>query len=213
MCDVVERAVGGLPLLVLRHPREVDHVLGSADLVGAYLADGRVVTGLSWRHLAAAWPGSLPAPVGRWAVVFPHAWPRPGPPPAPGAAEVVTAAGVPLPAHELGGLVVLDGAWSQAKTLWWRNPWLRDLNRMRLTPAAPTIYGRLRRQPRADTCTSTLEAAAAALLAVGGAAEAATRMQRGLRTLVQRVRDAAALQARENFGKRRRSSESTPKRA
>src|SRR5204863_6288174 len=62
----------------------------------------------------------------------------------------------------LEGIVVIDGTWSQAKTLWWRNPWLLKLHRLVLNPARPARLGRLRREPRREAL-STLEAAALAL--------------------------------------------------
>ena len=34
----------------------------------------------------------------------------------------------------LDGVVLLDGSWSEAKTLWWRNPWLLKLRRLVLDP-------------------------------------------------------------------------------
>jgi DTW domain-containing protein YfiP len=62
----------------------------------------------------------------------------------------------------LRGIVLLDGTWSQAKTLWWRNPWLLRLHRIVLDPPLPARLGRLRREPRREAL-STIEAAALAL--------------------------------------------------
>ena len=31
---------------------------------------------------------------------------------------------------DLEGIVLLDGSWGEAKTLWWRNPWLLKLRRV-----------------------------------------------------------------------------------
>ena len=59
----------------------------------------------------------------------------------------------------LRGIVLLDGTWSQAKTLWWRNPWLLKLHRIVLDPPLPARRGRLRREPR-RAALSTIEAAA-----------------------------------------------------
>ena len=84
---------------------------------------------------------------------------------------------------------VLDGTWSKAKTLWWRNPWLNKQNRMSLKPARPSIYGRLRAEPRTDY-VSTLESVAAALTLCGEDKEIEVGLLRVFRTLVQRVRDA-----------------------
>jgi DTW domain-containing protein YfiP len=62
----------------------------------------------------------------------------------------------------LKGIVALDGNWSQAKALWWRNPWLTKLRRFVIVPDGPSLYGDLRREARPDA-VSTLEAVALAL--------------------------------------------------
>ncbi|MEM6796779.1 MAG: DTW domain-containing protein, partial [Acidobacteriota bacterium] len=98
------------------------------------------------------------------------------------------------PEHDLSALVVIDGTWPQAKSLWWRNPWLRRLPRMTLDLREPSIYGRLRPEP-SRRHVSTLEAAAAALTACGESAEVETALRRIFRTLVQRCRDAPDLKA------------------
>ena len=56
------------------------------------------------------------------------------------------------------GIIVLDGTWSQAKALWWRNPWMLKCRRVVLGPKRPSRYGKLRREPRRDGL-STIEAA------------------------------------------------------
>jgi DTW domain-containing protein YfiP len=61
--------------------------------------------------------------------------------------------------------VLLDGSWSEAKTLWWRNPWLLKLRRIVLNPRQRSHFGRLRREPRREAL-STLEAAALLLRAL-----------------------------------------------
>ena len=40
--------------------------------------------------------------------------------------------------QRLDGIVLLDGSWKEAKTLWWRNPWLLKLHRIVLDPPRPT---------------------------------------------------------------------------
>jgi len=55
-------------------------------------------------------------------------------------------------------VILLDGSWSQAKALWWRNPWMLKCQRVILGPSHPSRYGRLRREPRRDGL-STIEAA------------------------------------------------------
>jgi DTW domain-containing protein YfiP len=76
---------------------------------------------------------------------------------------VVTKKGQPEPnqaaiLRSIEGVILLDGTWSQAKALWWRNAWMLKCRRVILNPKAPSRYGRLRREPRADGL-STLEAA------------------------------------------------------
>jgi DTW domain-containing protein YfiP len=53
-------------------------------------------------------------------------------------------------------LVVIDGTWSQARSLLRRNPYLSTLPRLGLAPAMPSAY-RIRREP-APHCLSTVEA-------------------------------------------------------
>jgi len=55
----------------------------------------------------------------------------------------------------LEGIVVLDGH-GRKPNLVWRNPWLLKLQRLRLPPMEPSIYGSLRAEPKRDTF-STLE--------------------------------------------------------
>ena len=60
---------------------------------------------------------------------------------------------------DIEGIVLLDGTWSQAKALWWRNAWMLKCQRVILGPQHPSRYGKLRREPRRDGL-STIEAAA-----------------------------------------------------
>lgn len=167
-------------ILILQHPQEQDALLGSAQILVASLPKAKLVVGLSWRNLAHAL-GEEDVDVRRWAVLFPDRE-------APGD-QVAGRGGDTIEPTALQGIVVLDGTWSKAKTLWWRNPWLSKLNRMTLRPAKPSIYGRLRAEPRRDY-VSTLESVAAALTLCGESPEIEVDLARVFRTLVQRVRDA-----------------------
>ncbi len=60
---------------------------------------------------------------------------------------------------DIEGIVLLDGTWSQAKALWWRNAWMLKCQRVILGPKRPSRYGKLRKEPRGDGL-STIEAAA-----------------------------------------------------
>ena len=180
MCDRIVSYPTERRVLILQHPQEQDALLGSAQILVASLPKAKLVVGLSWRNLAHAL-GEEGVDARRWAVLFPDRE-------APGA-EVTGRGGAPVEPAALEGIVVLDGTWSKAKTLWWRNPWLCKLNRMTLKPAKPSIYGRLRAEPRREY-VSTLESVAAALTLCGEPPEIEVGLARVFRTLVQRVRDA-----------------------
>lgn len=167
-------------VVILQHPQEQDALLGSAQIVMASLPKAVLVVGLSWRGLGHAL-GEKDVDVGKWAVLFPDRESAGG--------EVVAGRGAKIDPTSLDGIVVLDGTWSKAKTLWWRNPWLSKMNRMTLKPAQPSIYGRLRAEPKREY-VSTLESVAAALTLSGESPEVEAGLRRVFRTLVQRARDA-----------------------
>jgi DTW domain-containing protein len=155
-------------------------VLGTAQILEACLPQVKLVIGLSWRNLGHAL-SEEGVDVRKWAVLFPDR-------DAPGN-QVTSRSGAVIEPSSLAGVIALDGTWSKAKTLWWRNPWLSKLNRLNLTPKQPSIYGRLRAEPRRDF-VSTLESVTAALTLCGEAPEIEADLARIFRTLVQRVRDA-----------------------
>ena len=188
MCDALSQHNSRLFVLVLRHPQEKDRVLGTARLIELQLPQSRLVTGLSWRNLEAAL--GKPAHPQDWAVLYQG--PKANRPPR-GAAPVIAVdrKGSPLPDQRaaLGGIrgvIALDGNWSQAKTLWWRNPWLLKCRRLVLNPARPSAYGNLRREPRRDSL-STLEAVALALSALENDAGLYDRLTAPLSALVDRA--------------------------
>jgi DTW domain-containing protein YfiP len=182
-------------VLILQHPQEQDTILGSAQIVAASLPKAKLVVGLSWRNLAHALDEES-ADVRRWAVLFPNRESQGG--------QIEGRGGAPVQPSALEGIVVLDGTWSKAKTLWWRNPWLTKLSRLTLRPTKPSIYGSLRAEPRREY-VSTLESVAAALTLCGESADIEVGLSRVFRTLVQRVRDAHIIPpaARRRPGKTR----------
>lgn len=161
-------------LLILQHPQEQDAALGTACIAKAMFGGTVFKVGLSWPNLARAL-GS-PADPKRWGVLYLGAKAAQ----ASGAPlTVVDRHGEPEPDQAtllkgLEGVVVLDGSWAQAKAMWWRNAWLLKLRRLVLHPAAPSRYGRLRREPRRESL-STLEAAALTLATLEGNPGAFTR--------------------------------------
>jgi DTW domain-containing protein len=180
VCDRIVTLETARRVLILQHPQEKDALLGSAQILTAMLPKAKLVVGLSWPNFAAA-IGEDDADPKRWAVLFPD---RDSP-----GNRVADRRGNVLPPSSLEGIIVLDGTWSKAKTLWWRNPWLTKMNRMTLAPTKPSIYGRLRAEPRREF-VSTLESVASALTMCGEPPEVQQGLERVFRTLVQRVRDA-----------------------
>jgi DTW domain-containing protein len=179
--DMAEPVDNRIFVLILQHPQERREALSTAPLITATLDRAKLAIGLSWAGLSRL-AGETAEPR-RWAVL--HL----------GAARTDQAAerrefmlvdrrGEPIAASSailtgLKGIVLLDGTWSQAKTLWWRNPWLLKLHRIVLDPPRPARLGRLRREPRRDAL-STIEAAALALRHLEATPEAADALDAAL---------------------------------
>jgi len=161
VCDGIVPIANRIALLILQHPQEQDRALGSARLAALQLKNAVLRIGLSWPSLSKAL--GRPAEPRRWAILY------------LGSAKVGQLArdrdvvaldrkGEAEPDQDaalsdIEGVVVLDGTWSQAKTLWWRNPWMLKCRRVVLGPRRPSRYGKLRREPRREGL-STIEAAA-----------------------------------------------------
>jgi DTW domain-containing protein YfiP len=151
-------------VLILQHPQERNEPLATASATVATLQRAKLTVGLSWPNLTRAL-GRAADPK-RWAVLYLGS----ARPKDLGASDdLVVLGGDGEPRADLAaivrgleGIVLLDGTWSQAKTLWWRNPWLLKLHRLVLNPARPARLGRLRREPRREAL-STIEAAALVL--------------------------------------------------
>ena len=151
-------------VLILQHPQERREALATAAIAVAALARAKLAVGLSWPNL----PRTLgrEADPRRWGVLYLGSAHRSA---FPAEQELVVVGGRGEPIEKpdpvlrgLEGIVLLDGTWSQAKTLGWRNPWLLKLHRIVLNPARPARLGRLRREPRREAL-STIEAAALVL--------------------------------------------------
>lgn len=184
-------------VLILQHPQEQDFLLGSAPLVERGLVRVQRAVGLSWGSLShALGEDATPA---RWCVLYPASLKRPLTPQELAAPSVVLdAAGRTQDPSWVDGIVVLDGTWSQAKALWWRNPWLLKLGRLIVQPREPSIYGKLRREPR-RAYVSTVESVGLALTALGEDSAVESALRRAFRTMVQRVRDAQGGSARPSM--------------
>lgn len=192
VCDRVTPLETRTRVLVLQHPQEDDVDLGTAPLLRASLPKCTLRVGLSWASLAHALDedGADPA---RWVVLYPGKLDASVPPEAREQPVLLLdkKGRVRDENATIDGLVVIDGTWSQAKALWWRNAWLLKLGRVALTPREPSMYGKLRKEPRREW-VSTLEAVADVLPALGESEEVRTELRRTMRTMLQRARDASA---------------------
>lgn len=200
VCDRVVSYPTQRRVLILQHPREQDELLGSAQILVASLPKAKVVVGLSWRNLGHAL-GEEDVDPRKWAILYPDREAE--------GDRLTTRRGSPLDPTMLEGVIVLDGTWSKAKSLWWRNPWLNKMNRMSLQPTQPSIYGRLRAEPRREY-VSTLEAVAGALTTCGESAEIEKGLSRVFRTLMQRVRDANLAPDERKLPRKPKASQKPP---
>ncbi|MCA1474710.1 tRNA-uridine aminocarboxypropyltransferase [Bradyrhizobium sp. NBAIM08] len=194
ICDSVTPIENRLSLLILQHPQEQDRTLGTARLLTRHFADATVRVGLSWPSLSKA----LGRPVenaSHWAVLYLGSA-RAADLEAEGEIVALTRKGEVAENQrailgKLEGVVLLDGTWSQAKALWWRNPWMLKCQRVILNPARPSRYGRLRKEPRRDGL-ATIEAAATILAALERRPDIAETLHASFERMLARYREVQA---------------------
>jgi len=194
ICDSVTPIENRLSLLILQHPQEQDRALGTARLLAKHFEDATVRVGLSWPSLSKA----LGRPVenaSHWGVLYLGS----------ARADDLEAEGEILALNRKGevadkqrerlgkleGIVLLDGTWSQAKALWWRNPWMLKCQRVILNPSRPSRYGRLRKEPRRDGL-STIEAAATILADLERRPDIAETLHASFERMLTRYREVQA---------------------
>jgi DTW domain-containing protein len=192
VCDSIEPIESSISLLILQHPQEQDRALGTARLTALHFKNAVVKIGLSWPSLSKAL-GRPVADPSRWAVLY------------LGSAKVadldtereivaINRKGE-IEDHQrailsdIEGIVLLDGTWSQAKALWWRNAWMLKCQRVILGPARPSRYGTLRREPRRDGL-STIEAAAMLLAGLEKRPDIAETLNASFERMLARYREA-----------------------
>ena len=143
VCGTITQVDNATGVFVLQHPREWAHPIGTARFVELGLKRSKVIVArTAARDLHA--PLALPP---RTALLYPRSDAR----------DLETLPTAERPDH----LLVLDGTWAHARTLYRRNPWLEALPHVRLSPETPSRY-RIRREPRPDFL-STLESVLLAL--------------------------------------------------
>src|SRR4051794_26462762 len=125
ICDSVTPVESRIKLLILQHPQEQDRALGTARLAAQHFKDAVVRVGLSWPSLAKALGRPVADPA-RWAILYLGSAKASDLDPD---SEVIAltrkgeaAEGQRAILKSIEGVILLDGTWSQAKALWWRNP-------------------------------------------------------------------------------------------
>jgi tRNA-uridine aminocarboxypropyltransferase len=191
ICDSVTPIDNRTAILILLHPQEQDRALGTARLTARHFKDAVVKIGLSWPSLSKALGRPVSDP-SRWAVLY------------LGSvkvsdfdtdAEIVAVnrkgemeEGQRAILKGIEGIVLLDGTWSQAKALWWRNAWMLKCQRLVLGPKQPSRYGHLRKEPRSDGL-STIEAAGLVLGALEKRPDIAATLDASFERMLARYRE------------------------
>jgi tRNA-uridine aminocarboxypropyltransferase len=191
VCEDITPIENRVLILILQHPQEQDRILGTARLTVMHLNNAVLKIGLSWPSLSKALGRQVGDP-SRWAVLY------------LGSSKVanlgtrsqIVALDRKGEAEDnqrgilkkIEGIVLLDGSWSQAKALWWRNPWMLKCQRVILGPSRPSRYGKLRREPRRDGL-STIEAAAMMLASLEQRPEIAEALHASFERMLTKYRE------------------------
>jgi len=205
VCDMITPLPNRVAVLILQHPQEQDKILGTARLTAVSLTDVTFRVGLSWPSLAKAL--GRPADPRRWAILHLGAL-RPADFPKNRDVLVLDRKGEPLADQQhalsdIDGTVVLDGTWSQAKTLWWRNPWVLKAQRVALNPKRPSLYGALRREPRREGL-ATIEAVGLLLSRIEHRPEIETTLRADFQMMLDRIAAAGVSMPRPRGSSQRR---------
>ncbi len=193
VCDGIVPFENKVSVLILQHPQEQDRALGTARLTSLHFRDAVMKIGLSWPSLGKILGRTVDPH--RWAVLY--------------LGSVKAASLAPdreivfvnrkgelereqdALMRDIEGIVLLDGTWSQAKALWWRNAWMLKCRRVVLGPRRPSRYGRLRREPRRDGL-STIEAAGILLSRLERRPDIEEKLTASFERMLDRVREHGA---------------------
>jgi len=193
ICDSVTPIANRVELLILQHPQEQDRALGTARLTAQHFEKVTHRIGLSWPSLSKALGRTVDPQ--DWAILY------------LGSAKVADLATDKdvvainrqgeIEDHQrqilkdLEGIVLLDGTWSQAKALWWRNAWMLKCQRVILGPKRASRYGVLRKEPRQDGL-STIEAAGLLLAGLEKRPDIAETLNASFERMLARYREVQA---------------------
>lgn len=175
-----------ISVVILRHPQEQDITLGTANVIADILENCKIVTGLSWANFEKVL-GEKADPK-KWGVLYLGSVAIPD----DKTLCFVDKKGLIIANDKeikdsIEGILVLDGTWTQAKSLWWKNAWLLKLQRIVIKPFMPSLYGKLRKEPRRES-VSSLEAVANTLVALGEPVETSKALISSFRKLLDEHR-------------------------
>jgi DTW domain-containing protein len=190
VCEGITPIDNKVSLLILQHPQEQDRELGTARLTALHFMDALLKIGLSWPNLTKIL--GRPTDPQRWAILYLGSVKAAAVLPDRDIV-VVNKKGNPVDhqdsaLREIEGIILLDGTWSQAKALWWRNAWMLKCKRVVLAPKRSSRYGKLRREPRNDGL-STIEAAAMLLARLERKSEIEAMLHASFERLLARYRE------------------------
>ena len=190
VCEGIAPIDNKVSLLILQHPQEQDRELGTARLTALHFKNALLKIGLSWPSLTKIL--GRPTDPQRWAILYLGSVKAKAILPERDIV-VVNKSGNAVDhqdsaLREIEGIILLDGTWSQAKALWWRNGWMLKCKRVVLGPKRPSRYGKLRREPRSDGL-STIEAAAMLLARLERKPEIETALYASFERLLARYRE------------------------
>src|SRR4051812_34726481 len=138
-CHALPRIDTATRVVILQHPRERDMPIGTARMASLCLPGAELRVGIQWTGELLA--GAIGDPARPAILLYPG----------PGARDILRD-----PPRGPVTLIVVDGTWSQARTVVRDNPVLQALPRYAFATPEPSHY-RIRREPRA-AYVSTIEA-------------------------------------------------------
>lgn len=143
ICAITPRVDNQIGIIILQHPRERFHAVGTERIARLGLANARVEMLAQWTD-ASAIRARIPAGA---SLLYPG----------PGARDLRSIPTQERPSH----LVLIDGTWFQAKKIHDAHSWLGELPQLSLSPSKPSRY-RIRREPKPHY-VATIEAIVEAL--------------------------------------------------
>lgn len=192
LCAKIPRVDNRTALLVVQHPRERSHPFGTARLLELSLGNLRVA--VDYKSRLRSDPTALALPEGA-GLLYPH----------PQARDITRLASSERPST----LVVIDGTWHHARTLYRDIPALGALPHFTL-PGDRRSNFRIRRQPH-ERCLSTLEASVFALQALEPDTPRLGELLEAFRTMVDEQLEVTSRVGRKRAERRARASRAIPR--